>query len=157
MNETTFFLEDIYDERLGRNELINILKLFLREGDILLFEYKYWLLDTTESAFIHENTVYESTQSVFPVETKPRLTTVKWFEITSEKWLDWALKKEMLFECLIHSKQGSLVDYSYALNVQENIDSYSLVIYEKNKREFESLILPQILRQYSSILTWGRE
>lgn len=36
------------------------------------------------------------------------------------------------------------------------MDGYSLVVCEKNNGEFERIVLPKIMTEFSCILTWGK-
>jgi hypothetical protein len=155
--DRVFYLEDIYDERIGLTDIKIILRSFLGENESLLFAYTGWKLMDEELHFVLFESVFESNQCVFENRVNSGSMKMRWFEADSDERLNWALSQDYLFQCVVHSKKGNLMDYSYALHVQENIDSYSLVIYAKNIELFKDEVLPKILKSYSGILTWGSE
>ncbi|KJB85403.1 hypothetical protein AZ66_24845 [Paenibacillus sp. E194] len=154
MDNVLFYLEDIYDERLTNQSLYNIINYFTCNNSFLIMPFDNF---SSNLCGLQNRVIFETDEAVYPFEEKRRDRQTKWCEVTSFSEFDLLLKNDILFECLIHPKKGNFTDYSFALYVQENMDGYSLVVCEKNIGEFERMVLPKIMKEFSNILTWGKE
>ncbi|MFD1883903.1 hypothetical protein [Paenibacillus wenxiniae] len=152
--EAIYYLKDI--DRLNDTELSQLLFLFKKENDILLF------------AIIEENLKYESEETsrylcslkyyvgdkwIFP-HLKPSFLEFKkilWYRTDAIRSIQKAVSLDHLFRSVVLENGDSIENAKYVFYVIETIDSQVLCIAVKSIEDFNTCILPAITKFDQSI------
>ncbi|OXS53098.1 hypothetical protein B1A99_31575 [Cohnella sp. CIP 111063] len=147
--EAIYYLKGI--NRLSSIEISQLLSLFPRENDMILF------------AAIEENLKYESEETrgylqslqyyvgdkwIFP-HSKPAFLESKkilWYRTIATESIQRALGLDNFFRSIVLKAGDSVENSKYVFYVIETVDSQVLCIAVKSKEDFHTHILPEIVK-----------
>lgn len=147
--EAIYYLKDI--DRLNNIELSQLLVLFKKENDIVLFatieeNLRYELEET--SRYLHSLKYYVGDDWIFP-HLKPNFLEFKkilWYRTDTTESIQKAVSLDYLFRSVVLENGDSIENAKYVFYVIETIDSQVLCIAVKSIEDFNTCILPEITK-----------